>query len=173
MKRIVLSLALVFLSAYVFAGGIKVTSGNKSVLKESAVATLEFDYSETRWEKKDSYKERSGEEYENRVRVSIDAFKNTFNTVSKENGLIISDSLDAKYKMVFKVKNLEQHQGGGMWGRLYMAVTGTIDIIDLSSNNSVCTINIDKVDGNGDYTMPGKIEKAFSAVATKLVALKK
>lgn len=172
MKKIVLSIVLALFTINVFAGKpIKVVAGDMKVLKESAEAILEFDYSETRWEKRENYKEKSGEEYENRVNFAFNAFKESFNNSSK--GLKITDDSETKYKIVFKVENLEQHQGGGMWGRLYMTVFGKIDIINLSNQSVVCSFSISKLDGGADYTMPGKIEKAFSKVAVVLNSLVK
>ena len=171
MKRIILLASLAFLFNNTFAGGIKTTSGHTDVLKEKVSATLEFDYSNAQWEKKQSYKDKFGENYDENVSLSVTAFKNAFNTVSK--GLKLTDDAEVKYKMLFVVENVEQHQGGGMWGRMYWAISGRIDVVDLSTQEVALSVKVDRVDGNGDYTVPGRIDKSFSEVAIRLVNLKK
>lgn len=171
MKKLLSIFVMTLLFTNAFAGGVKVTLGNKDVLKETTSAILELDYSNARWEKGISYKDKFGEKYDENVRLSVEYFRNAFNTASK--GLKLTDDAGSKYKMVFVVENVEQHQGGGMWGRMYWAITGQINIIDLSTQNVVLSVKVDRVDGNGDYTVPGRIDKSFSEVAVKLVNLKK
>lgn len=171
MKKILLIFTITLLFTSAFAGGTKIISGNKDVLKETVSAVLEFDYANAKWEKKESYKDKFGEKYDENIKLSVDAFKNAFNNISK--GLKLTDDADSKYKMVFIVENIEQHQGGGMWGRMYWAITGQINVVDLSTQNVVLNVKVDRIDGNGDYTVPGRIDKSFSEVAIKLVNIKK
>lgn len=172
MKKAFMMLMASLLCSSAFAVKNKVTikSGNISVLKETANMLLEMDYSTTTWEIDDDYKAWSGNDYEERVRVSHTAFKNRFNNVSK--GLKIADN-NAKYKMVFKVDNLEQHQGMSMWGRFTMAITGTIEIIEINTNKSVLVIDVMQAKGNPDYAMKDRIKEAFGELAERLYKLKK
>lgn len=170
MKKILLFLIVSFLSVNVFAvkNKVVVKSGDLSVLKETANAILEMDYNGTTWEDDDDYKQWCGKDYDERVRMSESAFSKRFNATSK--GLKINGE-NAKYKIVFKVANLEQHQGMHMWGRLHMAITGTIDVVDITTGKSVLSLDVVRVKGKADFTMD-RIKKAFGKLAERLFELK-
>ena len=90
---------LTFIVLNVFAGDhntVRLLSGSTDVFKESATAILEFDYSETTWEEDEIYELYCGDEYEERVNVSVKAFEKKFNITSK--GLKIKkEDANAKY----------------------------------------------------------------------------
>ena len=161
---------LTFLFVNVFAGKgniVKLLSGNIDVLHENATALLEFDYNGTTWEEDDDYKQWCGDDYDERVRLSISAFEKSFNATS--DGLEIVKEQNAKYKIVFKVIDLEQHQSfWGMWGQLTMEVNGKIDIINNETNEKVLSLLLITIQGKFDYTMTDRIKKAFSNVAERL-----
>lgn len=167
--------ALIFICANAFAGDgnkIKVISGDKNLLNDVATALFVIDYDGTRWEEDDDYKDWCGKDYDERVKISVEAFKSSFNSVS--NGLKITENDDAKYKIVFKISNLEQHQGfKAAWGQQYMAISGTISIIEISSNKTVCCFEVLKLKGTVDYAVSDRIKKAFSNVPTVLFDSKK
>lgn len=167
MKKILLFLIVSFLSVDVFAvkNKVLVKSGDLSVLKETVNAVLEMDYSSTTWEEDDDYKEWSGKDYDERVRLSENSFTRKFNASSK--GLKIN-SENAKYKIVFKVTNLEQHQGRSTWGRMNMSITGTIEVIEISTGKSMLVIDLIQARGSADYTMTDRINKAFGDLAERL-----
>ena len=171
MKKTLLTIMLAFLALNVFAGKgniVKLLSGSTDVFNENAVAVLEMDYNGTRWEEDDDYKEWSGSDYEERVRLSKDAFTQSFNATSR--GLKIGTDEAAKYKIVFKVTNLEQHQDlrGGKWGQMVMYVTGQIDVVDIETGKNVLCLQLIEVRGFRDLIMTDRIKKAFSIVAERL-----
>ena len=153
----------------VFAGKgntVKLLSGSIDVLKENATAVLEMDYSETTWEKDEVYELWCGNDFEERVNLSTKAFEKRFNITSK--GLKIKTEENAKYKIVFKVIDLEQHQSMSMWGRLTMEVTGKIDIINIATGENVLSLQLTTIQGEADFAMGDRIIKAFSNVAERL-----
>ena len=162
---------LTFLMLNVFAGDhntVRLLSGNTDVFKESATALLEFDYSETTWEEDEIYELYCGDEYEERVNVSVKAFEKKFNVSSK--GLKIKkDDSNAKYKIVFKVIDLEQHQSMSMWGRQTMEVTAQIDVIEIATGNNVCSLKLTKIQGEADYATNDRITKVFCNVADRIL----
>ena len=161
---------LTFLMLNVFAGDhntVKLLAGSTDVFKEQATAILEFDYSETTWEEDEIYELYCGDEYEERVNISVKAFEKKFNITS--NGLKIKkDDSNAKYKIVFKVIDLEQHQSMSMWGRLTMEVTGKIDVINIATGENVLSLQLTTIQGEADFAMNDRIIKAFSNVAERL-----
>jgi len=162
---------LTFLMLNVFAGDhntVRLLSGNTDVFKESATAILEFDYSETTWEEDEIYELYCGDEYEERVNVSVKAFEKKFNITSK--GLKIKkEDANAKYKIIVKIIDLEQHQSMSMWGRLTMEVTAQIDVIDIATGNNVCSLKLTKIQGEADYATNDRISKAFCNVADRIL----
>ncbi len=171
MKKVILSIMLTFLMVNVFAGDhntVKLLSGSTDVFKEQSTAILEFDYSETTWEEDEIYELYCGNDYEERVNISVKAFEKKFNITSK--GLKIkNEDSGAKYKIVFKVIDLEQHQSMSMWGRLTMEVTGQIDVIEISSGKNVCSLKLTKIQGEADYATNDRITKAFCNVAERIL----
>lgn len=171
MKKVILSIMLTFLMVNVFAGDhntVKLLAGSTDVFKEQATAILEFDYSETTWEEDEIYELYCGNEYEERVNISVKAFEKKFNVSSK--GLKIKkDDSNAKYKIVFKVIDLEQHQSMSMWGRLTMEVTGQINVIEIASGKSVCSLQLTTVQGEADFATNDRITKLFCNVADRIL----
>ncbi|MCQ2974312.1 MAG: hypothetical protein MJ211_05820 [Bacteroidales bacterium] len=161
MKQIFAIIMLTFLANFTFAGNgkITVTQGNKNVFNENALVIVEFDYSSTTWEDDDNYKTWSGNDFDERVNLSINAFTNSFKATSKK--LKVSENQDAKYKIVVIVENLEQHQSMSTWGRLTMKITGKIQVVEIDTNNLVCELSVKDVKGSPDYTMTDRINKAF------------
>lgn len=169
MKKLLLFLLVSFLSANVFAvkNKVVVKSGDLSVLKETANTILEMDYNGTTWEDDDDYKEWSGDDYDERVRLSESSFTRKFNATS--NGLKINGE-NAKYKIVFKVTNLEQHTS--WFYKQKMSITGTIEVIDIATGKSVLLIDVIQAKGSADYTMTDRIKKAFADLTERLFMLK-
>ncbi|MCR5456063.1 MAG: hypothetical protein K6F33_13850 [Bacteroidales bacterium] len=171
MKKIILSLLLTFCFVNVFAGdhnAVRLISGSTDVFNESATAILEFDYSETTWEEDEIYELYCGDDFQERVNVSEKAFEKKFNITSKGMKIKNEDS-GAKYKIVFKIVDLEQHQSMSMWGRMTMEVTGQIDVIEISSGKSVCCLQLTKVQGEADYATNDRITKLFCNVADRIL----
>ena len=109
MKRLYLLLSLLLTSIVVSAAPVlKVNSGNwLSLLSEGANVCVEFDYSNATWEEGESYEKFCGETYKARTEASVTDFISSFNIFSS--GLKMANTLDgAKYKMIFRIKNLEQ-----------------------------------------------------------------
>ncbi|MBP5667608.1 MAG: hypothetical protein IKW77_03310 [Salinivirgaceae bacterium] len=170
MKKILLFMAFVFCFTNAFGKKkIEVAYGNITVLKEVATAKFVLDLDETTWEGKENYKQRLGDKFPERFKLSNDAFVRYFNATTK--GLKITDDEDAKYTIIFKVVDLEQYMGA--YGRFAKYILGTIDIVDNSTKNVVCSVNVKRLEGSADYTVPGRIEKAYSTVAIKLNELNK
>ena len=170
MKRTLWVIMLLFLCANVFAGNgntVKLLAGSVDVLKEDATALLEFDYTNTTWEENDDYKTWCGTDYDERVLLSKSAFELTFNATS--NGLKITKGQDAKYKIVFRVIDLEQHQPfRGGWGQMQMEVTSKIDVINIATGENVLRLQLTTIQGKPDYSIADRIKKAFSNVAERL-----
>ena len=173
MKKTVLFALLSFLCVFANAADIKIIFGSVSVLKEKAKAVVEYDYSSTRWEDDEDFKTWCGEDYQKRKDAISNAFMSSFNENSK--GIVLSTNPnESKYKFVLNIKNLERHQSfTGMWGQGKISVTGTLNIIDISNNNSVCTIEIDGYGDGKDFDITDGMAKCFKGLAKAILKIKK
>ncbi len=173
MKRIItLALALMFIGTACFAKSkVKVTSGNTNCLKNSEVATVEFDFSATTWHEKEDFKTWCKDDYEKRVEAMKSSFEKTFNEKTK--GLRIDNNAsDAKYKIVVVVKNLDRTQAKwGNWGQGTFLTKSVITVYDKSTGESVCEIVADDYGTGKDYNYADGLGKCFQGLAEEIFKL--
>ena len=168
MKKTLTVIIMTLLCTTAFAK-VKITSGSAAFLKEEATAVIEFDYSEAAWEEDQSYKTWCGEDFNTRVQLSKESFIFAFNKNSKK--LKINDGgNDAKYRITFKVENMEQKVGGN-WGQFYVRCYGTITVQDIATGETVCTINVNKEGGDTDYVPNDRISSCFSEIGKRVAKL--
>ena len=171
MKRISITFALLVSCVLLYAkSDLQLQTGSTSFLKESVFATVEMDWSKATWEKYRSIQKYCGDDYEERFEISVIAFAREFNSNSK--GLRITESEDAKYKIVIRMEDFEQNSSGTGWGRFYIRLYGTLEVIDLSTGNSVAKFIIDGVNGGADYVQTDRFAKSFAKLG-KTLAKKK
>ena len=171
MRKTITTLFAVFLSLTAMAK-VKVTSGSTACLKENATAIVEFDYSEATFDKEQSYESWCGEDYEERVNLSKEEFIRSFNKKSK--GLQINnDSSDAKYRIIVKVGNCDQNMGMSCtWGQMQFKCSGIITIVEIATNEIICTVDVNEVKGGCDYTPLDRITECFGSIGKELSKLK-
>lgn len=175
MKQLVL-LMVAMLAGYSMnaAPALKVANGNwADVVQEETLALVEFEYSNTTWEKKESYKTFCEGEYEQRVENSIKDFVAGFNKQSS-NLKLVNDDPKAKYKLIFRINNLERKLGTGFQvGKFRIKVYGQIEVVDLASNDCVCKIIVNGHVGGWDYVPNDRLSKCFTSLGEELLNLKK
>ncbi len=171
-KNFVIFLVMMFASTCCFASDIEVESGSAKVLKENATAIVEFDFTNTTWEEDESFKTWCGKDYEARLEAMQEAFIESFNENTK--GLKIDNgATGAKYKIVVVVKDLERHQSfTGTWGQGKFSTTGTINIIEISSSQKVCEIEVDGYGSGKDYAYTRGLAKCFTGLGKQVTKLK-
>ena len=170
MKRYVLFLFAVLLTITVNAASpLKVISGTTSFLNADAGACIEFDFSNSTWEKDETLKQHFQDEYDELINTSQSTFIDAFN--SSNNKLkIVGKEEKPQYKIVIKFENL--HATVGAFGRKYVRVWGTATVTDLSSNEEVCLIKITKLTGAEDYFTKEATWKSFKKFGEVLAKLK-
>ena len=153
-----------------YAGNLK-TNGNTGALKQNAVASIEFDFSQTTWENDESFKEYCNDgTYDERIKVSTLSFINAFNQNSK--GLKLSDDVqDVQYKVILRVYNFEQKQSGFGWGRFYIKVYGEILVQDAKTNETILTVVVKGISGNADYVQTDRFKKSFTVLGEEITKL--
>ena len=167
-------------------GSISVRSGQSSVLRTPSKAILEFDYSATKIYSIEKEGTQTLEEYlqSNEVKDWQEAqesaawlFKERFNKKNKGMELTEKES-EASYKIIIRVDSLDMGFAGGMFipfggstgGAL---IIGTIDIIDIKTNEVVCSIYIDKVKGASPVsTYAVRLGLTYAELARRISKLK-
>ncbi len=171
MKKIVLvALALIASTLLFAAKPLKVTQGSLDILRQDATASWTIDLSEATFEKDQAFKAWSGEDYETRVESMNEAFFESFNKYSK--GLKLTDG-QAPYKLVFRVNDFVRKQGPGMWGSMFITVSGTIDIVDAGSGEVLCRLDVDGVRGDTDFVENDRFPKTMDWLCRDIFKLKK
>ncbi len=171
MRKLIISLICIILSAGAYAKDDINASGNTALLKESGTALLVMDFSDTTWEENEDFKEYSDDAYDERVEAATTNFYRSFNRNSK--GLKLTQTEEGDYVMTFIVYDLERHQSAaGFWGQGRVYVTGTIEIKDAQSGDVVLTIDVEKFGSGEDYIVADGMGKSFKAIAEKITKLK-
>ncbi len=171
MKKIMLVTLAVLLCISAMAK-VKVKSGSAACMKEDATAVVVFDYSEATFDEDDNYIAWCGEDFAVRDSLSTAEFIDYFNRNSK--GLKIDNTAtDAKYRIIVKVGNCDQHMDMGCgWGQMRFEVSGMISIVEIATNETVCEVEIDEEEGLCDYSANDRISKCFGFIGKELAKKK-
>ena len=101
-----------------------------------------------------------------------------------KNGLqLTTDAVDASYKFIIHVNELntgDSHSaaiaahanpfGAGKAGGMLM--NGTIDIIDVKTNNIVCRLNVNGIKGKGNISFAYRLQSMFEYLADNICSIK-
>jgi len=184
-KKVLLgSLLCLFCIANVIAGNpVSVKSGENSVLKNASKALLEIDYSATKVgdETLDEYLKRRGDDFVSSwpqdKATTATMFKERFNKKSK--GMKLgTDATDISYKFVIHVNSLDMGNGASAALPFSSAkaggviMSGTIDIIDVQTNEVVCILSVDNVKGDGTFSETTRLGLMYIELATSICKLK-
>lgn len=166
MKRI---LFVFIITAFCFTSNaqLKVKSGSNAFLNEQTTARLVLDYSQTTWEEDETYKHWCGEDYDERVELSKEIFTFAFNKYSKGLKINIDDNEDAKYLITFKIENMEQKVAGN-FGQFLIRCYGLITIQEIATGETICVINVNRVEGPPDYVPNDRIAECFKEAGISL-----
>ena len=171
MKKIMFVTLAVLLSVSAMAK-VKVKSGSAACMKEDATAVIEFDYSEATYDEDESYQSWCGEDFEERVNLSIEEFVGAFNKNSK--GLQINnEDTNAKYRIVVKIGDCDMTRDMGCsWGEMKFKCSAMVTIVEIATNEVVCTIEVDEEEGLCDYVPNDRIASCFRSIARELAKKK-
>lgn len=166
-KRVLLGLILIQLSICASARGLKKVSGSLEILKEKADVTMTLNLEDATWEEDETFEEYCEDEYQERVQLLNKSWKSCFKKHST--GLTPSDDAP-KYSAKLTITNFEQKQGSN-WGRMRIALYGTMTISELSSGNDVLVMKLDGFCGSSDYNQNDRLVKAVDELCEKLFDL--
>jgi hypothetical protein len=183
-KSFLISLLCLISATTLFAGNpVTVKSGSISVLKNPGKALLEVDWSATRVgdQTLDAYLKGRGEDW---VRdwprdkeTAASYFKSRFNKKSK--GMkVTSDVSVATHKIVIHVKSMDVGNAFGTFMPFANAkaggvsIIGTIDVVDMTTNQVLCVLYVDEVKGEGGMSETARMGMMFDVLAKKICKLK-
>lgn len=194
MRKITLILIAILTSLSSFAqiDEISIKSGDLKFLSEKSTASIEIKLDNATLNEFENFKTWCGDEYNQRTILSKQAFRSAFNIASDD----MKIGNNAKYSIVFNVKNIEQslstvEQGvakSTKWvknlGRRIankeqitedksrMTITGTIDITDLKTKKTICSLNIHRFNGTSEDRIEDRIAMLFGKLAIAIIEKK-
>ena len=179
-----ISLCLLYNVNLFAAKEVSVKSGTVSVLKNSSKALWEIDYSNAKVGDKtlDEYLQSRGEDFvkdwPRDKEIAANYFRDRFN--KKNKGMKLTEEVSAaSHKIVIRVNYLDMGNGASFLMPYASAkaggciMSGTIDIIDIKTNEVVCVLNVDKVKGNGTFSETIRLGLMYFELATLISKLKK
>ena len=163
---------------------VTVASGDASVLKKPSTAILEIDFSDTKIgeETMEEYQQRRGEDFirdwQEAMASTYITFIKFFNKKLKKGIQLTAEETKVAYKMIIHVNYLNMGDSFSLWipysstkaGGLLMK--GTIDIIDMETNNVVCILNVDGVKGVGVPRVKDRLQSMFNYLADNIYIVK-
>ena len=177
MKKIISSICLMAVCIGMFAGNpFKITMGKQNVrnlMKETAIAVVEYDWSGTMYDNKVTAEEKFATDYDFVVSHCQSNFVSGFNGASKGLRLSNEANADAKYKMTLKVTNLDsffaamrfvpRHEGK-MWGK--------VSVMSIATGEPVFEATIDEAEDGCDCIWRECFGKTFAEMGKNMTKIK-
>lgn len=162
---------------------IVVKSGDATLLKQDVKALLECDFSNAKVGDKpfDVYLKSNGEEYvkswpDDQLKVAL-YFSTRFNKRNKNKMQVTDDPSAAQYKIVITPTVIDMGDRGSSFNPFASAkaggaiLSGTVNIIEIASNNSVCQLQFEEVKGIGHVSNTVRLGMAFFGLATLMTKM--
>lgn len=174
MKKTLLTLALLCVACIsAFAGGIKVTGGDKKIFKHiSGNAVLEFIFDNATFADKMPLQEDSRfQDIEHVKEVAMNGFKQDFNDEC-ENVKVVDSAADAQYKITLKVTKMDQYvKITGFIPAPATKTWGVMTISDLKTGEILTTVEVNAVNGGANPSPDGCISDSFEELGEKVGGL--
>lgn len=177
MKKIISTLCLMLVCMSTFAGNpFKIAFGKenaKALMKEAAVAVVEFDWNGTMYDKKITAKEKFGGDYDFVVKDCQQKFVSAFNEASKGLRLTTEVCGDAKYKMRVQVSNLDSYLAVMSFApRNEAKMWGHVTLTDVATGEKMLVVDVDEAEDGQDFVWRECFGKTFAQMAKRLVKVK-
>ena len=188
MKKLLLAtLVCFFCITNVVAGNpVSVKSGQILALKTPSKAIMDVDYSATKVGKipLDDYLQGRGTDFvrdwPQEAETAASYFREQFNKKSKGMKLTTDETV-ASYKILIRVKTLDMGNAGSFFVSMALGgskkaggviMNGTVEIIDLKTNQVVCLLYVDDVKGEGNPKDAIRMGMMYKELAKKICKLK-
>ena len=161
---------------------ITLASGDLSVLKTKSLAIFTVDYSSAKVGDLtlEEYLETRGEKFTSdwyKFSESTQSFFSTWMNRKSKGMKITEKQEEASYKINVRVDMLDLGFGGGAFVPLTVklggcVMFGTINIIDLKTNETVCTFDVNNLKGDKHNLLDVRIGYMYREIADRLCKLK-
>lgn len=166
-------MCLMLICMNMFAGNpFKIIVGKenaKSVMRQPAIAIVDFDWSSTMYDFKITAKEKFGNDYDFIVNHCQNSFITAFNGASKGLRVTTDSSVEAQYKVVLKVTNLDSYmQVMGFAPRPEGKVWGKFIVSSVATGEKVLEVKIDEAEDGTDFVWRECFGKTFAEMGKNL-----
>ena len=190
-KSLLLFVLCLFYTVAMFAAKpVTVQSGDVSVIKKPSIALLEINFADTKVgnETLDEYQTRRGKviirEWKAVIASTKVSLPRFFNKKNRNRMQLTTEAVDASYKFIIHVNELNMGDSfsgtiaalanpfgfAGKAGGVLM--NGTIDIIDMKTNNVVCRLNVNGIKGKGNVSLEHRFHSMFNYLSQTICGLK-
>ena len=169
---------------------VTVQSGDISVIKKPSIALLEINFSNTKVgnETLDEYQTRRGKviirEWKAIMASTKTSLPKFFNSTNQKGMQLTTEAVEASYKFVIHVN--EFYTGDSFSGTIAMMANpfhisgkaggalmkGTVDIIDMKTNNVVCRLDVNGIKGKGNMSFEYRFHSMFNYLAQTICKIK-
>lgn len=186
MRKFMTMLAAFLIAAVCYASDdVTVLSGNPAIFQLQEEAELEIDYSNAVVNDKtlDGYLQDRGEDFvrdwPGNAKYAREYFVVRFNKKNKKGMQIVSESSNAKYKIVFQISKLYMgNVSGAILGGFAskaggVIVSGLLEVVNMETNKSVCCFNIHELQGTSHFSETVRLGLCYFDVASEALKIAK
>lgn len=172
MKRISLTLFVTLFTMVSFAGGIKVSQGKVSYIKNERTVAVVFNWENAKWDMGTSVKEEWGDNYQSYVDNGESEFIEGFNKSCKKVKMV-KDESSANYIMTVEFTNFDKFYSvmslvPGNKHKIWAEITVT----DKDSGEIICKYNVNEFKGGRDFSIFDSYKEAMRDFGYELARIK-
>lgn len=171
MKRFSLTLCLTLFAVFAFAGGIKVSQGKASFMKNEATINVVFNWKDAKWNNEIPVKEQWNDEYQAYVENGEACFIEGFNKSSKK--VKITKDSTADYVMTINFSNFDKFFSAMsiVPGNKHK-IWGEIVVTDKKTGDVVCKYLVKEFKGGRDFSVFDSFKESMEDLGSELAGIK-
>ena len=172
MKKLYLTFCMTMIVAFAFAGGIKVSKGKATYMKNEGKMFVVFDWADAQWNNEMPVKEQWKEEYDAYVENGEAQFIEGFNKKSKK-VMIVKDESSADYIMTIKFSNFDKFFSvmSLVPGNKHK-IWGEITVKDKKTGEVICTYIVKEFKGGRDFSIFDSFKESMLDLGSELAETK-
>ena len=172
MKRFYVTFCMALIAIFAFAGGIKVSKGKASFMKNEGKICVVFDWTKAQWDKRKPIKAQWGEEYDAYIEHGEAHFVEGYNKKSKK-VKIIKDESSADYMMTVKFTNFDRFYSmmsvvPGYKHKIWAEIT----VVDKKNGEVICEYNVKEFKGGRDFAIFDSYTESMNDLGSELAETK-
>ena len=171
MKRTSLTLCLALMTVFAFAGGIKVSQGKASFMKNEGTVNVVFNWKDAMWNNEKPVKEQWNDEYDAYVEKGEAFFIEGFNKTSKKVKIVKDTSADyvmtvnfSNFDRFYSVMSLVPGNKHKIWGEIV--------VTDKRTGEVICKYLVDEFKGGRDFSIFDSFTESMTDLGSELAGTK-